>query len=174
MLDALITERPEPSREAERLAVELLGSVSIDQAASDVEAALTRIPLDALGSRVGRVRGRGYLDETDAAWELVEETIEPFRSDLRRRAAVGACDAAASLAVGIVAGLYRVREPVTGTVLAYAGEDAPSELAGDVLGLAAKLGVEVSEDTSDSHWPDWTGLLRSQPHRSTDEDHGAV
>lgn len=40
VLDALITERPELSTEAERIAVELLGSVSIDHAASDVEAAL--------------------------------------------------------------------------------------------------------------------------------------
>jgi hypothetical protein len=45
--------------------------------------------LDALGARVGRVRGRGYVHETDAAWELVEEAIEPFRSDIERRAALG-------------------------------------------------------------------------------------
>ena len=41
--------------------------------------------------------------------------------------------AAATLAVGTVAGLYRVRSPKSGTVLAYAGEDAPFELAGGVL-----------------------------------------
>lgn len=158
MLDALVAQRPELKLEAERLAVELLSSVSIDDVAAQVEVALVEIPLDALGSRSGRVRGRGYVHEVDAAWELVEEAVEPFRSDIERRASLGFSHAAATLAVGIVAGLYRVREPEVGTVLAYAGEDAPCELADDVLGLAAKLGVEVPEDVGDDHWPDWADL----------------
>ncbi len=158
MLDALVAQRPDLAVEAEQLAGELLSSVSIDEIAAQVEVALIGIPLDALGSRSGRVRGRGYVHEVDAAWELVEEAVEPFRSDLRRRAALGLLDAAASLAVGLVAGLHLVREPEMGTVLAYAGEDAPCELASGVLDLAAKLGVEVPEDAANDHWPDWADL----------------
>jgi len=62
VLDSLIAERPDPAAEAGRLAAELLGSTSIDQAASDVETALSGIPLDALDASVGPVRGRGYVD----------------------------------------------------------------------------------------------------------------
>lgn len=92
-------------------------------------------PSDALATRAGRVRGRGYVHETDAAWELVEEAIEPFRSDLERRAVRMASYAAASVAIGTIAGLYRAREPEMGTVLAYAGEDASSELAAEVTAV---------------------------------------
>lgn len=158
MLDALVAGRPELAVEAERLAAELLSSVSVEQIRSDVELALTGIPLDALASRAGRVRRRGYVDETDAAWELVEEAIEPFRSDLGRRAALDLLDASANLAVGIVAGLFQMREPEMGTVLAYAGEDSPRELASDILDFAAKLSVEVPPDAADDRWPDWTDL----------------
>lgn len=158
MLDALVGQHPELAVEAERLAAELLSSVSIGDIAVQVEVALFEIPLDALGSRAGRIRSRGYVHEVDAAWELVEEVIEPFRSDVERRATLGSADAAAMLAVGIVAGLYRMREPEMGTVLAYAGEDVPYELARDVLDLATKLGVEIPPESADGHWPDWTDL----------------
>jgi hypothetical protein len=158
VLDALVAKHPELEVEVEQLATELLSSVSTADVADEVKAALVGIPLDALGARTGRVWGRGYVHEVDAAWELVEETVEPFRSDLERRASLDSADAAAMLAVGIVAGLYRVRNPEMGTVLAYAGEDATYELASGVLELAARLGVELSPESADDHWPDWTEL----------------
>jgi len=99
---------------------------------------LTWISLDALA---GRVRGRGHVHESEATWELVEKAIEPFRSDLDRRAALGLLDAAADLAVGIVAGFYWTRVAEEGTVLAYAGEDMPVDLASEVLDLAERLAV---------------------------------
>lgn len=155
VLDALIAARPEMEGEVELVATELLSTVSIEQVTSEVETALVSIPLDALASRAGRVRGRGYVHETDAAWETVDETIEPFRSDLERRAALGLTDAATTLAIGIVAGLYRVREPEMGTVLAYAGEDAPCELAAAVMDVAAKVGTGIPDDAAETHWPTW-------------------
>lgn len=158
LLDALIVAHPELEVEAEQLADELMSSVSVEQVMSDVEASLVWIPFEALGNRAGRVRGRGYVHETDAAWELVEEVILPFRSDLERRAGPGYPDAAASLAIGIVAGLHQVREPEMGTVLAYAGEDAPSELAASVLELAAKVGVDIPDDAAEILWPCWDDL----------------
>lgn len=121
-------EQPELTVEADQLASELLSSVSIEQVTAELESAVVEIPLVTRASRSGRVRGRVYVDETEAAWELVEEAIEPFRSDTERRAKLGHADAAASLAIGIVAGLYRVREPEMGSVLAHAGEDATNEL----------------------------------------------
>jgi hypothetical protein len=158
VLAGLLVAHPELAGEATRIASELLSSCSTEHVASEVEAALVSVPLDDLGARAGRVRGRGYVHETDAAWELVEEAIEPFRSDLERRAALGYPDAAASMAVGIVAGLYRVRKPEMGTVLAYAGEDAPSELAAGVMHLAAKLAVGIPDEAAETYWPCWDDL----------------
>lgn len=158
MLDALLSAHPELNDETERIACDLLAAVSVGQVATEVESALVSIPVDALGARAGRVRGRGYVHETEAAYELVNEVIEPFRLDLARRTALGLLDPAAKLVVGIVAGIYRARDPEDGTVLAYAGEDTPIEIATDVLDRAAELGVRIPDGAPSSHWPRWPDL----------------
>lgn len=158
MLTTLLSSRPELQSEAERIAGVLLSTVSVEQVACEVESALTGIPADALAARAGRVPGQGYVHEFEAAWELLEETLEPFRADLQRRAALDVNEAATDMAVGIVAGLHRVREAEMGTVLAYAREDAVLELAVGVLHLAATLGVVIPGDAPDEHWPSWTDL----------------
>ena len=158
MLATLLSTHPELVGEAERMAGALLSTVSVEQIACEVESALTGIPLEALAIRAGRLPGRGYVHEYDAAWELLEEGVGPFRADLRRRVALGLDDAATAVPVGIVGGLYRVREPEPGTVLAYAGDDALPELAASVLDLAATLGVVLPGDAPGEHWPGWTDL----------------
>jgi len=159
VLTTLLSAHPELLGEAERMAGALLSMVSVEQIACEVESALTGIPLDALAARAGRVPGRGYVHETEAAWELLEEAIGPFRADLQRRAALDVVEAAASVAVGIIAGLHRVREPELGTLLAYAGDDAVPALAASVLHFAASLGVVLPGDAPGEHWPSWTDLL---------------
>lgn len=104
VLDALLVAHPELSDEAEALASGLLSSPSADQVAFEVELALTGIPLEDLAARAGRVPGRGYVHETDAAWELIEEVLAPFLADLERRITLDFLEAAATVAVGIVAG----------------------------------------------------------------------
>ena len=59
VLDRLLIAHPELHGDAERLATDLLAAVSVEQAASEVEAALVWISLDALAARSGRVLGRG-------------------------------------------------------------------------------------------------------------------
>ncbi len=158
MLDALLVAHPELNDEAARIASDLLTAVSVEQVASEVEAALVWISLDGLAARAGRVQGRGYVHESEAAWELVDEAFEPFRSDLDRRAELGLFDAAANLAVGIVAGVYRARDPEEGTVLAYAGENTPTDLAAEILARAARHGVTIPDDAPGSFWPRWPDL----------------
>jgi hypothetical protein len=159
VLEALLVAHPELSDEAEALASGLLSSPSAEQVAFEVDLVLTGIPLEDLAARAGRVPGRGYVHETDAAWELIEEALAPFLADLERRIALGFLDAAATVAVGIVAGLFRVREPSPGSVLAYAGEDAPSMLAADVLDSAAVPGLVIDDGVAAMWWPEWDDLL---------------
>ena len=159
VLGALLSAHSELQGEAERMASALLSTVSVEQIASEVESALVGIPVEALAARAGRVRGRGYVHETDAAWELLEEAMGPFRADLERRAALGVNEAATRVAVGIIAGLHRVRRPEMGTVLAYAGDEAPAELAASVLALGVTLGVVIPDDAPGEHWSSWTDRL---------------
>lgn len=155
ILAELLTSHPELRSEAEDAARRLLDEASVDAIAESVAWALEELPLDALAMRSGRIRGRGYVHETDAAWELLEEAVEPFLADLRRRAILG-LDAAVDVAAGIVAGLYRCREPEDGTIVAYAGPDLLSELADQVMNDANRLGVVLSPDVAELLWPDWS------------------
>jgi hypothetical protein len=134
VLDELLAECPELRARAEQAARRLLASVAAEEIAAEVSSELADLELGDLAARAGRVPGRGYVHETEAAWELVSEVVESFVADVRRRARAGLLDAAAAVAVGIVAGLYDVRDPEDGSVLAYAGPDAPGELADEVLG----------------------------------------
>ena len=158
VLAGMLGAHPDLRPEAEQAAQALLESVVIADVADAVSSSIETIPLGDLGARSGRIRGRGYVDETEAAWELVTEALESFRADLRRRAGLDLADAAAALAVGIVAGLYRLREPQDGTVLAYAGPDAPSEFASEIIREADRLGVALPTEGSSRYWPHWSEL----------------
>jgi hypothetical protein len=65
-------------------------------------------------------------------------------------------DAAADVVAGIVAGLDELRE--RGTLVAFAGGDAPAELAAGVVSAATRLGVGIAADSREQHWPLWTEL----------------
>jgi len=155
ILAELLTSHPELRSEAEDAARRLLEDAPVDAIAESVASALEELPLDALAMRSGRIRGRGYVHETDAAWEILEEAVEPFLGDLRRRARLG-LGAAADVAAGIVAGLYRCREPEDGSIVAYAGPDSLSELADEVINEANRLGLVLSPDVAEQLWPDWS------------------
>lgn len=155
MLAVVLNVHPEFVDEAESEARRLLSAIAVDDVAADVSSALRMIPLADLAARAGRVRGRGYVHETDAAWELVHEAVEPFLVDMRRRASVGMSGPAAVVATGIVAGLYLVDPPDEGSVLGYAGPDLPGELADAVLDESGRLGLTIDPEAPGRYWPRW-------------------
>lgn len=156
VLAALLDAHPALRSEAEAAAQHLLGEVTVDSVAEDLAWAIAAIGIEDLAGRSGRIRGRGYVHENEAAWELVSEAVESFMIDLRRRADLGLTDAAAAIAAGIVSGLYRSRGLEDGTVATYAGPDAVEELADEALREAARLGVELPPQTADDYWPEWS------------------
>jgi hypothetical protein len=101
-----------------------------------------------LAARAGRIPGRGYVDETDAAWELLDEALEPFLAEMRRRATLGFIDASASIATGTIAGLRRLQDAPDGQLIAFAGDDAIDTLTETVLYLADNLRIELDERAS--------------------------
>lgn len=156
VLAELVGADPVLSAAANEVALRLLASATIEEVASEVSMALRSIEFDELAARSGRIRGRGYVHETDAAWERVEEAFEPFLHDTRRRAVLGLLDAASVVATGAVAGLYGIREPEEGSVLAYAGEDCPEELANTVFNEVDSLELDLPAEAAEHHWPEWS------------------
>lgn len=98
----------------------------------------------------------GLRHENEAASELAAEALRPFVDDIGRRARLGMAAAAASVAVGTLAGLFQCRDPEDSSVLAYAGgADATWEMAEWVIGEANKHGLELPPDALNEVCPDW-------------------
>lgn len=81
VLKALVDHHPELRLEAESLAGEVLGEVSSLSVADDVENAVLQFDYDDLNSRAGG-HSWGYVEPTEAAWELLEEALEPFVTEI--------------------------------------------------------------------------------------------
>ncbi|MGH3442291.1 MAG: hypothetical protein ACRDUY_09680 [Nitriliruptorales bacterium] len=158
VLAELLAERPDLRGDIERLAAAHLRTTSVDAVAGDIEWELESIELEDLAGRAGRQPGRGYVHENEAAYELVEQAVQPFVDDMLRRARLGMTEAAAEVALGIIVGLYGCREAPDGTVLAYAGPDTPRELAGWVASEVRKAGVTLAPDAIEDTCPDWAPL----------------
>jgi hypothetical protein len=114
--------------------------------ADAVEHAMLGKDFTELGGRAGYQPGYGYVHPVEAAAEILDEELEPFRHDLERRAILGMKTAAAEFAVGILLGLYACRDAGSETLLEHS-PDYAFERAADLLDQCRKLGVEppVSE-----------------------------
>jgi len=114
--------------EAEGIARAVVADVDAEAVAEDVEQAVLGLDLEDLSSRAGR-HAWGYVEPTEAAWEILGEAVEPFFQEMRRHIELGMETAAAATCSGIVLGLYRCREPKDGDLLSWA-QDFPMETAG--------------------------------------------
>lgn len=131
VLQRLITAHPELRLEAERLARSVLGAVSFESVADEVEDAVRQLSLDDLNSRARR-HSWGYTEPTEAAWELMEEAVEPFVEGMKRHLDLGLEQEALEICQGVVLGLYRLRNEMEGEFLSWA-QDFPEEAAGNAV-----------------------------------------
>ena len=84
LLRTLLKKHPELAGEVEALAGSVIGDVSTEDIAQDVEDAVRWLDLEDLNSRAGS-HADGYIEPSEAAWELVEEAVMPFIEDITRR-----------------------------------------------------------------------------------------
>jgi hypothetical protein len=131
VLRLLLKKHPDLTKEVEALAKSVIGDVSIEDVADEVEDAVRALDLDDLNSRTGR-HDHGYVEPSQAACDLVEEAVTPFIEDMKRRAEAGQDEAALTTCVGIVLGLYRLRDKDGDEFLGWA-VDSPDEMAGDAV-----------------------------------------
>jgi hypothetical protein len=155
VLSILLRRHPELRAEAEATSLRLVRRVDVDAVATRLAADLHHLDLDDLVARSGRVPG-GYVHETDAAYELIDEAVDAVRDDLRRHLALGLTDEAARTLLGLLDGLHRCRDARDGSVLAYAGSDTPFELAAWEVERARRDGVELDAGEVESRCPSWS------------------
>ena len=132
------------------------------------------------GSRHGRSqRARagahewGYVEPTEAAWEILEEAVEPFVADIERRIALGLEDAALQLCQGMVLGLYCVERGKGGELAQWAPDFAAEAAGGAIIawltgsrtgtatGVAARRNLaRFSLGFVDRFVPEWQDMIR--------------
>jgi hypothetical protein len=167
VLQRLLAAHPDLRSEAEQLARSLLRDIKFESVADDVEHALRSLDLDDLGGCAGRHRG-GYTSPTDAAWELLHEAVEPFLSDMKRQMELGLEVEAREVCMGVLLGLYRIRNSRGDEFLGWA-EDFPAEAAADAVGVlvrgqegAARIRrarPQFNEEFVEHHVPEWRDLI---------------
>ena len=131
VLRRLLEAHPDLAGEAEKIARSLLHEVNYEEVAAAIEDEIRAQDYEALNARAGRHEW-GYVEPSEAAWEILEETVEPFRADMKRHLELGLEGEALEICQGLVLGCYRLSEQGGGDVLGWA-PDFPAEAAGHVL-----------------------------------------
>ncbi len=133
VLRRLLEAHPDLAGEAEEIARSLLHEVNYEEVAAEIEDEIRAQDYEALNARAGRHEW-GYVEPSEAAWEILEEIVEPFREDMKRHLELGLEGEALEICKGLVLGCYRLSERQGGDVLGWA-PDFPGEAAGNALEL---------------------------------------
>jgi hypothetical protein len=135
----------------------LLATVSFADLAAHVLGALLALDLDDLdaGPRAG-----GYVEPSEAAWNVIEKVVTPYLHDLGRRVKLGHDDEALEVCRGIVLGLYRAEH--RGFELLQYAEESPSELAGHAVEIwrRKRRHCAFPRDFVEKYTPNWAWLVR--------------
>lgn len=171
VLRLLLAAHPDLGAEAETIARVRLEGVRFEMTADEVLEAVRGHGLGDLNGRAGRHEW-GYVEPTEAAWEILEETVEPFVADMKRRLELGLEADALEICKGVVLGLYRVENAKGGDLLRYA-PDFPADAAGDAIatwrrgrgtkkpagGRRRPDGPAFPRDFVDRFVPDWGAMI---------------
>lgn len=137
VLDQILIRHPDLRDEANSIANDLLNDISVEAVSEEVNDLILGVGLDVMGNRAGK-QPWGYVEPGEAAWEVLEETIEDRQNDMKRRAQVGLERSAEQLCQGIVIGLYNTMASKRDGVLAWV-PDFPAEAAAQTLSNLIEL-----------------------------------
>jgi hypothetical protein len=157
------------AQEIDAVAKELFRYVEIDEMAVDVQMELESLSVEDIWDRSGTTRD-GYVDPGEAASEMLEEALKPFRDEVDKYKRLAMLQEADLACQGILKGIYNFHKDSSTEYKEWA-VDAPSEYFGVVLDHWKKL---LTRRTSfprmtaflQTHCPDWaeraTKSLRSR------------
>jgi hypothetical protein len=167
VLRRLLAAHPNLGTEAEQIAKSLLGESSLAVVADDVEDAIRSLHLDDLEGRAGR-HSWGYTEPSEAAWELLEEAVNPFLEDMKRRMDLGLEAETLEVCKGILLGLYSARDEKADTVIGWAPdflEETAAETARawctgrDSKGSARRERIRLLQEFTKESTPEWVALI---------------
>jgi len=119
VLRPLLEVHPDLATEAEEIAPSLLHQVDYEDVAAEIEDEIRGLDYEDLNARAGSHEW-GYIEPSEAAEEILEETVEPFREDMKRYLELGLEAEALEICKGLGLGCYRRSERAGGDVLGWA------------------------------------------------------
>ncbi|MBI4471284.1 MAG: hypothetical protein HY646_01360 [Acidobacteria bacterium] len=131
LLRELLRRHPGLRQEVGTIARDLVADVSVEDVRAEVSESLRSVGLDELNDRAGS-HSWGYVEPSEAAWELLEEAVEEFLEDMKRRKEAGLEVGAEKVCQGVILGLFDVRQSRNEGALGWA-PDFPAESAGQAL-----------------------------------------
>jgi hypothetical protein len=147
VLQALLKKHPDLKPEAEAVAIEMVSFPSFEDIAEDVLDAVASLGIDAFHGRAGK-QPWGYVDPSQAAWDLLGEAVEDVVADMKRRMELGLETAAETICCGIVMGLHKAKGVGSDGPLGWA-PDFPAEEACHTV--AELIRTCPAEDRSEVH-----------------------
>jgi hypothetical protein len=159
VLSDLLTERPGLADDVRRLAESRLAAVDPAAVEQQVVDGFNRQHFTAIAERVGR-RDGGYIDEVEAASMLLEERLEPYCREVVRLADAGLPDAAVTVGMATLSGLYRLREEaIADSLLGWvATAEEAWELATSVVIAFDDAKLTPPTAAANERFPDWAGI----------------
>ncbi len=137
VLRELLERHKDLRGEANEIAESLIDDVSVEAVAEDVAYLVGSIDIEELGGRAGK-QSWGYVEPSQAAWDLLEESLEDIRADMKRRVEAGMKPPAEKICQGIVLGLHEADGTNSDGALGWA-PDFPAEAAAWSLSLLLEL-----------------------------------
>ena len=145
----------------EKTAKEILSEVDADEIATEVKMELEFLQVEDVWDRAGSTRD-GYVDPGEAAWEMFEEALRPFREEVEKYKKLSMLKEATFCCQGILKGIYEFDKHSTTQYKEWA-VDAPGEYFAYVLddwrklykGKLPMVSMKGFLETSCPDWVEW-------------------
>lgn len=131
ILKVLAKRDPTMAKMIDEVALEMFRGVSVDDVADQVQWELEFLNVEDVWDRSGSTRN-GYVDPGDAAWEMFEETLQPFLDEAEKYKRLSMPKEADSCWKGILKGIYDFGRESSTEYKDWA-VDAPGEYFGLIL-----------------------------------------
>ncbi len=158
ILKVLAKRHEDIEKEIESIANELLGHVDADDVAASVQMNLEFLDVEDVWDRAGPKRD-GYVDTRDAAWEMFEEALQPFRDDVDKYKQLSMLEEAESICHGLLKGIYDFDKESATEYKDWAA-DIPSDYFDSILDdwkklYKGRLPLSGMKKFLHTHCPDW-------------------
>jgi hypothetical protein len=145
ILKALAASDEQLANRIAEIGTAYLSRVDLEEVAAVLYDELDALEVEEVWDRAGKTR-HGYVEPSEAAYQMVEEVIDPYLEQLKKYQKLGMSAEVSTLCKGLLLGLYQFDQESKSEFKNWA-VDAPGEFASTVI-EAWKAGQSVRKDVA--------------------------